>query len=64
MPRVTNRTVNYEYDNAGRLTQESGRDGAGVAYQSTWTLDDAGNRRGEVKLRVQNVASTNWLVAL
>jgi len=33
------RSVAYAYDNAGKLTSETGQDGKGVAYANTWSYD-------------------------
>ncbi len=38
------RTAAYEFDDANRLTGESGKDGEGKSYSKSYTLDSAGNR--------------------
>ena len=38
------RAIQYSFDDANRLTAESGTDGKGLAYSKSYTLDEAGNR--------------------
>ena len=38
------RAIQYSFDDANRLTSESGTDGKGLAYAKSYTLDEAGNR--------------------
>ena len=41
---TVSRAIQYSFDDANRLTSESGTDGKGLAYAKSYTLDEAGNR--------------------
>ena len=45
------RTVNYGFDLANRLTDESGSNGEGKSYSKSYELDAAGNRKSLTEMR-------------
>ncbi len=60
------RTASYEFDDANRLTGESGKDGQGKTYSKSYTLDQAGNRTAssytlDGQLQAQTTYSYNSL---
>ena len=68
-PRTSSRNVGFTYDDAGRLTKESGADGLGVSYENDWQYDAAGNRTTTTSKRAtvaapNTVATTTTVAAL
>jgi len=54
------RSVGYSYDNAGKLTSETGQDGKGIAYQNTWSYDAVGNRVAASCQKAATAGATSW----
>jgi len=52
--RSSVRSLAYTYDNAGKLTSETGQDGLGAAYQNTWGYDAVGNRTSATANKAAN----------
>ena len=58
--RVSTRSLAYTYDNAGKLTSETGQDGNGLAYQNTWGYDAVGNRTSATAQKAATAGATAW----
>jgi len=58
--RSSVRSLAYSYDNAGKLTSETGQDGLGVAYQNTWNYDAVGNRVNATVQKAATAGATTW----
>ncbi len=58
--RSSVRSLAYSYDNAGKLTSETGQDGLGVAYQNTWGYDAVGNRTTATVQKAATAGATTW----
>jgi len=58
--RSSVRSLAYSYDNAGKLTGETGQDGLGVAYANTWNYDAVGNRIAATVQKASSVGATTW----
>jgi len=58
--RSSARSLAYSYDNAGKLTSETGQDGLGVAYANTWSYDAVGNRTSATVQKAATAGATTW----
>ncbi len=58
--RTSTRSLGYSYDNAGKLTSETGQDSLGVAYANSWSYDAVGNRSGATKQTAATAGATTW----
>jgi len=58
--RSSVRSLAYTYDNAGKLTGETGQDGNGLAYANTWNYDAVGNRISATVQKAATAGATTW----
>ncbi len=58
--RSSVRSLAYTYDNAGKLTGETGQDGLGVAYANSWNYDAVGNRTSATVQKAATAGATTW----